>query len=237
MESPAPRAAGRGRPSPAGSVSPEEARWFGRALAAVPTPHLTPLLDLGSSSAAYRRVAAPESESEIFAPLAGRGVAVHHVDLKPAPGVDVVGDVCDPAVQDRMRRLGVRAVMCTNLLEHVTDRAAVCRALEALLPSGGLLFLSVPRAYPYHPDPIDTGFRPDVDELGRLLPGFELLRGEVVPFGTYAAQLRRKQWLVPRDAYLLVAGLWGRNRWRVLRENYRFLRRPFEQSCAVLRRR
>ncbi len=218
-------------------MSPEEARWFGRALAAVPPSDLTPLLDLGSSSAAYRREAVPESEREVFGPLARRGITVHHADLRAAPGVDIVGDICDPGVQDRIRQLGVRAVLCTNLLEHVIDRGAVCRALAAMLPAAGLLFVSVPRAYPYHPDPIDTGFRPDVDEVRHLLPAFELQQGEVVPFGTYADQLRRKRWLILRDGYLLVAGAWRRDRWRVLRDNYRFLRRPFQQTCAVLRRR
>src|SRR5205085_4736707 len=54
---------------------------------------------------------------------------------------------------------------------HVTDRQIVCAAIWSLLPPGGFLILTVPYRFPYHEDPIDTMFRPSVEELAQLFPG------------------------------------------------------------------
>lgn len=52
-----------------------------------------------------------------------------------------------------------------------------------LIPQNGYLILSVPNAFPYHPDPIDTLFRPTVDELVALFPGTHCVAAEIVPCG------------------------------------------------------
>jgi hypothetical protein len=166
-------------------------------------------------------------------------VRVFHADLKAGVGIDVVGSVLDPATQAQLVALGVRSVLCNNVLEHVVDIDAMCRALAGVCPRGGLLLISVPHGYPFHPDPIDNGFRPTVRELAeRLRPhGFELQNSELVAFGSYGKALAEKRWLLVRDAYLLFAGFLDRTKWRVLFSNYRFLTRPYDVTCAVFVRR
>jgi hypothetical protein len=58
-----------------------------------------------------------------------------------------------------------------------------------------------------------------------------------VTFGSYGRTLAEKRWLLARDAYLLLAGLFDRRKWRVLFSNYRFLTQPYDVTCAVFVRR
>jgi hypothetical protein len=220
-------------------MSPEEARWFGNVLGATDGAALSPVLNLGSSTLEYRTVTCPHIDSSMFRPLAERGVRVFHADMKEGVGIDVVGSVLDEHTRRTLVGLGVRTVLCNNLLEHVTDIDALCSALAAVCPEDGLLLISVPHAYPFHPDPIDNAFRPSVAELAELLRphGFELRSGELVTFGSYGRTLLRKRRLIARDAYLLLAGLFDPTKWRVLFSNYRFLIRPYDVACAVFVRR
>jgi hypothetical protein len=218
-------------------LSPEEAVWLGNVLLKFETEMLSPLINLGSSSIDYRKQACTEIETHIFTSLIARGVKVYHADLKDEAGIDIVGDICDKNVQEEIYAKHPRALLCNNILEHVIDREAFCCACYSLLPKSGLLFVSVPFMYPYHPDPIDTGFRSDIERLKSLLKDFEFVEGEIITFGNYMLRLKVKKKLLIRDAYLVVAGFVRRDKWKVLLSNYRFLVSPFKVTCAVFRKR
>lgn len=167
----------------------EEAGWLGAEMGRVAQEALSPLLDLGSSSGDFRKDLQPWVGEALYAPLLGRGVRIVHQDLQANPGVDIVGDLTDPAFIEELAGRSFRAVLCANLLEHVRDPAAVARSLVKVVPPGGHLFVSCPFRFPYHPDPIDTRFRPDVETLAGLFPGTEIAAGEIVPCGTYFSHL------------------------------------------------
>jgi hypothetical protein len=158
-----------------------EARWLGERLRSA--DRYAPVLNIGSSSEEFRTRAQPWIDQELFRPLRQRAVPVVHQDLSPEPGVDVVGDLHDPQVRSKLGSMGARFVVCSNVLEHVPDPGHFARLLVHLLPQGGRLLVTVPRAFPYHPDPIDTMFRPAPDELAALFPGSRTLAGEIVRGG------------------------------------------------------
>ena len=159
----------------------EEAKWLAACFARMPDTALFPFVNVGSSTAAFRAVEQPYIEAEVFAPLARRG-AVVHVDIKAATGVDLVGDITDAGFVERLTStVPAKAVCVSNLLEHVTDPEGMARAALALVPSGGLIFVSGPQHYPYHADPIDNGFRPTVPEVHQLFPGTTLIDSAVIP--------------------------------------------------------
>jgi SAM-dependent methyltransferase len=118
---------------------------------------------------------------------------VLHHELQPAPGVDVAGDLTDASFLARLRELGVRSIMCCNVLEHVPDPAEVAAALERATPPGGYVLVTVPRRFPYHPDPIDTMFRPGPDELRRLFPALEEVAAAELRTESLAAYFLRSQ--------------------------------------------
>jgi SAM-dependent methyltransferase len=156
-----------------------EAAWLARRLERIPAEQLSPLLSIGSGHAELRATQ-PWLERLIYAPLARRGVHVLHHELEAAPGVDVVGDLTDPRFLERLGALELRSLMCCNVLEHVPNPEEIASTIERLVPAGGYVLVSVPRRYPYHPGPIDTLFRPSVDELRSLFPKLALLDGAEV---------------------------------------------------------
>ncbi|MFZ6180765.1 hypothetical protein [Nannocystis pusilla] len=212
-----------------------EARWLRARLQELPDGELSPLLNLGSSDLQFRTEVQPWIDREVFAPLRARGAAIVHSDLKTLPGVDIAADALSEAGLSRLRAVGARAILCCNMLEHVTDRAALAERLGTLVPAGGLLVVTVPFSYPYHPDPIDTYYRPDPEDMSReLFPGLRLVRAEIVDGPTYAPELLRRPWLLVRDVRKL-AGLRDSPS-GTAGSRLRWLRRPYRVSCAVLRR-
>lgn len=155
-----------------------EARWVGAALAKLPDEQLFPLLNVGSQDAAFREQRQPWIDAHVFAPLRTRGGKVVHLDLAPGDGVDITGDLLDPTVRAQLR--GFRSVLCANVLEHVPDRERFAAALVDITAPGGYLIVTVPRQFPYHPDPIDTMFRPSIEELAALFPTLEVIDAQVV---------------------------------------------------------
>jgi hypothetical protein len=150
----------------------EEAQWIAAAFAAMPDDELFPLINVGSSTYEHRAIDQPHIERDVFRPLAERRGQVVHVDAKAADGVDVVGDLVDPRFVARLRdQLAPRALLVSNLLEHVIDREAVAGSLVLLVRPGGVIVVTGPHRYPYHPDPIDTRFRPSPAEVHALFPG------------------------------------------------------------------
>ena len=155
-----------------------EARWVGAALAKLPDEQLFPLLNVGSQDAAFREKRQPWIDARVFAPLRARGGKIVHLDLAPGEGVDITGDLLDPNVRAQLR--GFRSVLCANVLEHVPDRERFAAALADVTAPGGYLIVTVPKRFPYHPDPIDTMFRPGIEELAKLFPAMEVIDAKVV---------------------------------------------------------
>lgn len=213
-----------------------EAQWVARNLGQLQIEHLSPLLNVGSSDATFREHVQPWINREILFPLRERGVQVYNLDARPGSGIDLHGDLTDESFIATLSNYGFRSLMCCNLLEHVTAREAICLKLEQAVPVGGYLIVTVPNRFPYHPDPIDTMFRPKVADIARLFQRCSLLQGEIIGCGT--------GWdYVDGNLISLVANV--RRRMAGLSENggvkgtasfFPWLFREFRQSCALLQR-
>ena len=142
----------------------EESAWLRDHLASLPLASAARVLDIGSQSIEFRTVRQPWIERNIHAPIRDRGAAIVNVDLRDAPGIDVVADVTDPGFD--AAAVGVfDLVLCCNLLEHVTDRETTLRNVRQLVGHRGYLAVTVPGHFPYHADPIDTMYRPSPRQL------------------------------------------------------------------------
>lgn len=218
-------------------MTASEARWLGSVLSDYSPDELTPLLNIGSSDAFYRASVCPEIDKSVFLPLQARGIKVWHSDVKNAIGVDLVGDIFDPAVFKRLQSIGSRALVCSNVIEHVADPIRLVHLLVDLMPKGSLLFLTVPYHYPYHPDPLDNLFRVSLQGLTEFVrPYFALERGLEIQTGSYLQSLLEKKWLVARDALLVLKAVRNVEKRRVLFSNYAYFKRKFATSCGVFRR-
>jgi hypothetical protein len=86
-------------------------------------------------------------------------------------------------VLNKLSEMNIQSVLCSNLLEHITNREEICQIISSIIPKSGYIFVTVPYKYPYHRDPIDTMFRPDIQELSSLFPDFKIVNGEILAGG------------------------------------------------------
>lgn len=83
-----------------------------------------------------------------YAPLVDRVVAL---DAAPLEGITVVGFADQLPFSDR----SFDTVLCTEVLEHVTNAEYACAELFRVLRPGGHLVVTVPYLYPTHEAPYD----------------------------------------------------------------------------------
>jgi hypothetical protein len=218
-----------------------EAKWFAQRFGELGEEALYPMLNIGSHTTEFRTREQPWIDRYVFAPARRRGSKVVHLDIRDAPGVDLVGDLTDPAFLASVAAMRFRSAFCSNLLEHVPNREAIGRAVVGAVEPGGYLIVSCPNNFPYHPDPIDTLFRPEVKELALLFPGTTIVRGELVPCGTLSGYIAAKFF---SDPLALGRNLFRRKTQMVkatdsgmsARAWIPWLWRTFYQTCIVLRK-
>jgi hypothetical protein len=211
-----------------------EARWLGAALDRYAAERLSPLLNLGSSTSVFREQVQPWTEAKLFRPLCERGVEIVHVDQRDEPGVDFRADLTDPADLPRLCALRPQALLCCNLLEHVTEPDRLARHCVAVLPKSGLAFVTVPYSYPYHRDPIDTMYRPNLEELARLFPGARLLDGAIIAAGmSYRDDVRRRPWILLRHVARFPAPFASWKKWQRSMAKLYWLIAEYRITCAV----
>ncbi|HYZ40466.1 MAG TPA: methyltransferase domain-containing protein [Stellaceae bacterium] len=211
-----------------------EACWLRRALDAFPPERLSPLLNLGSSSATVREALQPWIEAEVFCPLRNRGVDTIHVDMRQLPGVDIQADLTNAADLRQLEALRPNALLCTNLLEHVPEPGRLAQHCLDLLPKGGLLFVTVPFSYPYHRDPIDTMYRPGLAELSALFAGARTLDGTILATGvSYRDAVRERPWLLLRHVWRFPVPFLSLERWKRSMARLYWLVAEYRITCAV----
>ncbi|TKD51393.1 methyltransferase domain-containing protein [Sphingomonas baiyangensis] len=220
-------------------MRPCEADWIRDSLLALGPDKASPLLNLGSSTRHFREVSKPHIEARLLAPLRAAGFRIVHADMKQDDGVDLVGDVLDPAYIAQLQAMGFRSIICSNLLEHVRDPQAVARACEAIVGEAGHIVVTVPHSYPYHPDPIDTLYRPDPVALARDFPNSQIVASTILADGGLIAEEAGKGAanLIAypvRAGWRIVSGLWRPRIALAQLHRLTWLVRSFKVSCATL---
>jgi hypothetical protein len=221
-------------------MRPVEAEWIRDRLLATDPQKCSPIANVGSSTHAFRTVNKPHIERLLFAPLRAAGFEVVHIDIKPDEGVDMVGDLTDPAFLAEVKARGCRSAICSNLLEHLSERQGVIDACGELVAEEGALVVTVPYSYPYHADPIDTLYRPDVEALAGEFPDLELVTGEILSDGTLMQEEFGKGTtnglLYLPKAFLRILRFWKPAIALGQLHRLAWLVRPFKVTCAVFRR-
>ena len=94
----------------------------------------------------------------------------------------------------------------------------------------------MPNAFPYHPDPIDTMFRPGVEELAALFPHCRLVHGEVLGCGTGWDYLERDPRVFVTVLKRRLGGLKEHGGMKGSASFMPWLFRQFRETCVVLQR-
>ena len=214
----------------------KEAYWLGEIIYRYDSSMVFPMLNVGSSTEEFRTRTQPWIDRYVFAPAREKGLKVVHTDMKAAPGVDIVGDLFSAETATNLASMQFKSVLCSNLLEHVEDRQRISTLLESLVPPSGYIIVSCPYRYPYHPDPIDTGYRPTPEEIALLFTQSRLVSGHILDCGIYLERLIHDPLLLIKLLARLLVPFYKPAMWWETIRVQTWLFRTVRVSCAVLQK-
>jgi hypothetical protein len=141
-------------------------------------------VNIGSSTSEFIDISQPYIRSHVLNPLS-KNFKIKNIDIKNQIGVDLVADFTTEIGQARIKELNGNLYLISNLLEHIPDYSLGVNSIKKMLDKGDVLILSGPKSFPYHPDPIDNKFRPNVKELTEIFhKDFEIIDLRIVRSGT-----------------------------------------------------
>ena len=199
----------------------------------------TVCLNIGSSTRHFREQEQPHVAERFVRPLEADGIRFVHCDMKQADGVDEIGDILDPDFRDRLRGHDAKLLVCSNLLEHLTEPQHFASACGDLVKQGGYGLFSVPLSYPYHPDPIDTMLRLKPEQLAAMLPGWETVRSGEIHAGNYWRDLRSSGAGLSRllrQVARVAMPFYRPGKWRENASRLSWLFRTYSVSVVLLRK-
>ena len=183
----------------------EEAKWIGKELLSR-SKNGNKILNIGSSTKYSRTISQPHMEKYIFGPLRKKKIKVTHTDIIEDEGVDIVGDLTNNLFIEKLKKQKYDFILCSNLLEHLEKKDLIVSAIEEILPLGGNVIITVPYSYPYHLDPIDTMYRPNITDLKTLFRNLSFHSGRIIQGRSYRNnnfQTNYFQQLVPQPNLFL----------------------------------
>ncbi|MES2555993.1 MAG: methyltransferase type 11 [Bacteroidota bacterium] len=216
----------------------QEAKWIAHELS-TRVSELSPLLNVGSSTLHFRTVEQPFIDNDIFQPFVQQGGSVLHVDMKQDEGVDLAGDLMNDQFREQVKSHEIKGVLCSNLLEHVENPQLVCDLLVDVVQPAGYIIITVPHRYPYHNDPIDTMFRPDVKVIEALFPACELVNGEILTIegSSFVKMLFRNPSLLVVTTLRALLPFYKFRSWKHIVSYIPQSFKPFQVTCVTLRKR
>jgi len=218
----------------------QEATWIASILIDAPNAcdHYWPLLNVGSSVNATNDAKNPWIRAKIFGRAENQGLKVINVDIKHGDGVDVVADISDSSCLEILAPFKYRAILCSNVMEHVPEslREKFAENLQDLVRPGEKLILTVPYEYPLHPDPIDTGFRPQPQELVAMFPQLTVQSQQLIESGNWYDLLGRRPFSVLVRLIRLLLPFYHPRGWLLIARHFPWLFKPFSVACVVFTR-
>ena len=213
-----------------------EAQWLKQALDGIPADSLSPLVNLGSSSRRFRERKQGFIQEDIIQPLEDRGVKIIHVDLEDDEGVDIAGDIFDENTFNQIKSHAPKSIICANVLEHVLDPPTLADRCTEISDDAGYAFVTVPHSFPYHLAPIDTLFRPSVEEIEALFPDCTLESGTIVNCGSFGKQLVKSPSAIARHLAKMIIPWPSFDHWKATMSRNAWLFKDYRVSCAVFKK-
>ena len=215
----------------------QEAIWLYNALREYPPEELSPCINIGSSTKYFRHYSKPHISKYVINPLLASGIKLINFDLKEGDGIDISGDIYDKVTFDLLKKINSKALICSNMLEHIMNRRLFAKKCSALLGNNGLIFITVPYSYPYHRDPIDTLYRPKPEDIINLFPEFSLVKSEIITASSYFDDLKKAGSIkILMRAGRLLLPIYKPKSWISHLHRLLWLFRPYTVTCVVLQK-
>lgn len=165
-------------------------------------------VNLGSGDVTRLLERKPWIEDYLFSPLRQEGIRIIHVDRLPSANIDIICDLGSPQAFDFLDQFQApRLLILANVMEHLERelRDNILSRIYSSMRVGDALLITVPYDYPYHPDPIDTMFRPDPSDLIKGVP-LTWVGQEIVQAGSFLQEFNQMNFF--KKARKLIRPLW-----------------------------
>jgi hypothetical protein len=217
----------------------EEAKYIGDLVKRFTDNKEVRLLNVGSSSEDFRKKIGPYIDEEIFAPIKKLNVKVTHFDLKDEEGVDIAGDIFDSAIQEKLKNLRPNLILACNLLEHLKQdmREQFPSIIDRIIGGNGIIIITVPHSYPLHLDPIDTYYRPSLEDLDLLFPEYDLIDSSIIVSSNYFSEFQALNLFAKLKIIVRIfTPFYKPKTWLCIMHRLFWLFRPYLVSCVALQK-
>lgn len=226
----------------------EEAKWIGNELGRlIHLGNIKKVLNIGSSTADSWTSVQKHVKEFVMLPLEKSNISIVNTDIKDGEGVEIAGDLNDEEFIKKLNEDKFDLIICSNLLEHVESPVRIASHISQLVRKGSFAIITVPRNYPYHPDPEDYLFRPDINGLKDLFRGLDCVSAAIVEgrralvknnrikyCSNYIQVLINDPRLLILTFLRLITPFYRYSNWKKTAGYLPYIFKPFSVTCMVL---
>jgi SAM-dependent methyltransferase len=213
----------------------KEAMWIGENLAVLSLNHNSIVLNFGSQNQKYNKENKYLQEY-VINPIKNK-CQIRNLDLQTDEGIDYSGDLYNDDFFLKMKAIQFDCVLLCNVFEHVTNIEVLANRVSELIKPSGFIVFTGPYKYPVHYDPIDNGFRPEIEEVSGLFRNFNIIKGDIIKDHTYSFYLFRdfKNMLV--TCLRLLTPFYKFEKWKtVVLPKFKWWNKQFEVTCVIMKK-
>jgi len=212
-----------------------EAIWIGENLSALSLNNNSIVLNFGSQNQKYNK----ENKylmDFVINPIRKK-CQLRNLDLKSGDGIDYTGNLYEDDFFNEMKAIQFDCVLLCNVLEHVTNIEELTRRIADLVKPGGYIVFTGPYQYPLHYDPIDNGFRPEIEKASSFFWEFKIIKGEIITDHTYFFYLFRNIKNFTLTFFRVLSPFYRFKKWKmVVIPMFLWWNKNFKVTCVILQK-
>jgi SAM-dependent methyltransferase len=162
---------------------------------------------------------------------------LRNLDLQSGVGIDYSGNLYEDVFFNKMKLIQFDCVLLCNVLEHIDNIEVLTSRVIDLIKPGGFIVFTGPNQYPVHYDPIDNGFRPEIEQILSLFKGFKKIKGDVIVDHTYSFYLFRNLKNFTHTFLRVLTPFYKYKKWKdVILPKFIYWNRKFKVTCVILQK-
>ena len=210
-----------------------EAKWIGQQISGLPLSKKDIVLNFGSQTKNYINKNIHIIE-HVLKPLSQK-CQLKNLDLRSGHGIDYSGNILEDDFFNNLLSVQFAGILLCNVIEHVTNIEKFSSRVGQLVKRGGFLIFTGPYKYPLHYDPIDNGFRPEINEVMHLFKSFKVINAEKITDFTYSYYLFRNKRQLLSTLLRVMSPFYKFRKWKkVVLPKFKWLNKQFEVTCVLM---
>lgn len=219
----------------------EESIWIAEKIKEILPEEPFPVLNIGSSTLAYRTEKQPFIQNNIFNLFSDEKKQVIHLDMKGDDGIDLVGDLSDENFRRLVKELKPKLILCNNILMYLNKntRKELSKILFEILTENGYLIITNSLVFPPSPDPVEAYYRATPEKMYKSLFGNFYLIDQNIAKTEYNFYkfLKSKPKLILIKLLRFFMPWYKSKEWWFMMKYYLFdLKKNYSSTCLFLRK-